>query len=150
MAGSLWNISDQNDLLERLKLLNSSSPRKWGTMDVGQMLRHMDIAYKNAMGELPVSKHWLESVVSLAPVRKLIIYGIPFQKNLPTAQEYKINASIDFRAANNEFLNTFQRITSFKDTTTFGAHPIFGKLTQDEWGVLLFKHLDHHLRQFGV
>lgn len=150
MAGSLWNTSNQKDLLERLKLLTNSSSRKWGTMDVGQMLRHIDIAYKNAMGELPVPPHPLAVIVSLAPIRKLIIYGIPFQKNLPTAQEYKVNASIDFRAANNEFLNTFQRITSFKDTTTFGAHPIFGKLSQDEWGALLFKHLDHHLRQFGV
>lgn len=150
MAHSLWDISDQKKLQERLKLLDNSSPRKWGTMDVGQMIRHMDIAYKNAMGELPVPQHSLAFIVSLAPVRKLIIYVVPFQKSLPTAQEYKVRSSIDFQAAYNEFSNTFQKITSFKDTSSFGAHPIFGRLSQDEWGALLYKHLDHHLRQFGV
>ncbi|MDZ4803510.1 MAG: DUF1569 domain-containing protein [Candidatus Eisenbacteria bacterium] len=29
-------------------------------------------------------------------------------------------------------------------------NPIFGNLSVDEWGKLSWKHLDHHLRQFGA
>lgn len=147
---SLWNVADQTALTERLNLLHHKSPRQWGKMDVAQMLRHIDIAYKNALGEIPVSGHPLSVIVSLAPVRKLLIYGLPFQKNLPTAQEYKVRTAVDFQAAKDEFLRTFQKITQQTETLQFDAHPIFGKLSKEEWGALLYKHLDHHLKQFDV
>lgn len=30
------------------------------------------------------------------------------------------------------------------------SHSFFGKLTSQQWAALIYKHLDHHLRQFGV
>lgn len=150
VKGSLWNISDQEDLKLRLSHLRNDSPRHWGTMDVGQMLRHMDIAYKNATGEVTVPKQAMAVVTSLTPVKWLIIKYMPFQRNLPTAKEYKVTASIDFKAAYDTFLNTFNRMVSEHPSIVFSEHPIFGKMSHEMWGTLLYKHLDHHLQQFGA
>lgn len=146
---TLWNEADSASLRTRLSKLSTKSPRQWGTMNVGQMLRHIDIAYKNAIGEIRVAKNPMAFFVSLKPVKWLMIQGLPFQKNLPTAKEYKSTPNVDFGAAYDTFLNTFDRITRESRTLKFVEHPIFGRLTFDEWGILLYKHLDHHLKQFG-
>jgi len=31
-----------------------------------------------------------------------------------------------------------------------GMHPMFGRLSHRLWGILAWRHLDHHLRQFGA
>lgn len=150
LKNSLWNTSDQSDLKYRLSKLNKDSKRQWGTMNVGQMLRHMDIAYKNAIGEIFVPKQSMAVIASIPPVRWLFIYMLPFQKNLPTAKEYIASPNIDFGAAYDTFLNTYEKITKDLETIKFVEHPIFGKLSHQDWGALLYKHLDHHLKQFGV
>lgn len=147
---TLWNQADSVNLRARLSKLSADAPRQWGTMNVGQMLRHMDIAYKNAIGEIQVGRHPMSSMVSLKPIKWLVLQVLPFQKNLPTAKEYKATPNIDFGAAYETFLNTFDRITQEAKTLKFVEHPIFGQMTFDEWGILLYKHLDHHLKQFGV
>jgi hypothetical protein len=147
---SLWNKNYQAVLLSRIEQLNENSPRKWGKMDVPQMLEHMNIAYKNAIDEIKVPKHPLSFLASLKPIRKFLIYGMPFQKNLPTAKDYMIETPQNFQENKKSFLHTFQKITQKETANKFDSHPIFGKLTYDEWGTLLSKHLDHHLKQFGV
>lgn len=147
---TLWNISDQSELKYRLSQLKNDAQRQWGTMDAAQMLRHIDIAYKNSIGEVSVPRQSLASIASLKPIKWVIIYLLPFQKNLPTAQEYKISSSIDFNAAHQTFSDTLDRMIKNHESFRFVEHPIFGKLSKEEWGALLYKHLDHHLKQFSV
>lgn len=146
---SLWEPERQQELYERITRLQADTPRRWGTMNAGQMLQHLDRAYKNAMGVLPVSKIFWGFITSLTPVKKLMIYKIPWKKNLPTAPEYVVADAVDFDAARAAFLESLQIITT-GDVVRFAAHPIFGQLSYEDWGALLYKHTDHHLRQFGV
>ncbi|MCO5234542.1 MAG: DUF1569 domain-containing protein [Chitinophagales bacterium] len=147
---TIWNSQEQAELKNRLDNLQQNAIQKWGKMNAAQMLKHIDIAYKNAIDEIKVSKNPLSSIVSLGPVKKLLIFGMPFMKNLPTAKEYIPKDNEDFQTNKIEFLNTFQKITHTSVPKDFVSHPIFGKLSYEEWGVLLYKHLDHHLQQFGV
>jgi hypothetical protein len=147
---SLWNKNYQAVLLSRIEQLHEKSPRKWGKMDVAQMLEHMNIAYKNAIDEVKVAKHPMSILASLKPIKKLLIFGMPFQKNLMTAKEYMIETPQNFEKNKADFIKTFNIITQKAKDNTFSSHPIFGKLTYNEWGALLSKHLDHHLKQFGV
>ena len=147
---SLWNKNYQAVLLSRIEQLSENSPRKWGKMDVAQMLEHINIAYKNAIDEIKVAKHPMSILTSLKPIRKLLIFGMPFQKNLPTAKEYIIKTPQNFKENKAAFIKTFEQITQKETANTFSSHPIFGELSYNEWGALLSKHLDHHLKQFGV
>ncbi|HUH74132.1 MAG TPA: DUF1569 domain-containing protein [Chitinophagales bacterium] len=147
---SLWNKNNQALLISRIEQLKDNSPRKWGKMDVAQMLEHINIAYKNSIDEVQVNKNPLSVIISLPPVKKLMIYGMPFLKNLPTAKEYIVKDSQDFEKNKEDFLKTFHKITQKGSDQTFVSHPIFGELSYEDWGALLSKHLDHHLKQFGV
>ncbi len=147
---SLWNKNYQAVLLSRINQLNENSQRLWGKMNVAQMLEHINIAYRNSIDEIKVSKHPLSFLVSLPPIKKLVIFGMPFQKNLMTAKEYVVLTPQDFQKNKAAFIQTFNKITEKGKENPFSSHPIFGKLTYNEWGALLSKHLDHHLKQFGV
>ncbi|MCO5230412.1 MAG: DUF1569 domain-containing protein [Chitinophagales bacterium] len=147
---TIWNNQEQTELKSRLESLKENSSRQWGKMNAAQMLKHIDTAYKNAIDEIKVSSNPLSYIVSLSPIKKLLIFGMPFMKNLPTAKEYIPKSNEDFQKNKTDFLNTFQKITQTSVPKDFVSHPIFGKLSYEEWGVLLYKHLDHHLRQFGV
>lgn len=45
-------------------------------------------------------------------------------------------------------LNKFHK--NGPETCISHPHPFFGKLTSEQWGKGIYKHLDHHLKQFGV
>lgn len=150
MAKTIWNKAEQQELLARLSSLTADSMRNWGSMDVAQMLKHIDIAYKNALGKLEVKPHPLSAFVAFKPVKYTVLYVLPFQKNLMTATEYKVDGKYNFQSVYQEFLKTFDNVISQTETENFSHHPLFGQLNKDEWGTLLYKHLDHHLRQFGA
>ena len=74
----------------------------------------------------------------------------PWRKNLPTAKPFKITEKKDFsseKSALEAMLNEFE---SQRDRTAWNPHPSFGEFTKEQWGKMQYKHLDHHLRQFGV
>lgn len=150
MAKVIWDENLQADLKNRLSKLSERSQAKWGKMNVAQMLKHMDIAFKNALGEIPTELHPLAIIVSLTPVKHTLIYALPFMKNLMSAPEFQVVGQHDFQQSYEELLESFEKVTSSKDVSNFDRHPLFGRLNKKEWGALLYKHLDHHLQQFGV
>jgi hypothetical protein len=118
-------------------------------MNVGQMVHHLSGNLRMAMGELPTQCH-NKRLFQTFPVKHLILYVLPFPKNVPTAPELVVGSPCDF----DEEVAQLRALI-----TLFGAprldprgpvHPVFGLLTQREWGVLQYRHTDHHLRQFGV
>ncbi len=73
------------------------------------------------------------------------------KKNLPTDKSFVITDSKDFEKTKKELLDTIKKYTSLNpENINNKLHPFFGKLTYEEWGVLIYKHFNHHLKQFGV
>ena len=73
-----------------------------------------------------------------------------WKHNIPTKKEFIITGNVDF---NVEKENLVQIVTTFherKKQTDWNPHPIFGDFKKEQWGKMHYKHLDHHLRQFGV
>ena len=75
----------------------------------------------------------------------------PFKRNSPTMPELKIKDEPDLESQRRRLIGL---IDAFSAAGPAGAtehpHSFFGRLTPEEWGVLSYKHIDHHLRQFGV
>ena len=84
------------------------------------------------------------------PLKHLILYVAPFPKGAPTAPELKPNAGSLFEEERTALLELLERIGSGPRDGAGPAHPLFGPLTRREWGVVTYKHADHHLKQFGA
>jgi hypothetical protein len=149
MMRSILNEGDRKEIGNRIRSLSPSSTRRWGSMGVAEMLQHLRLSARMALGELPiVSKN--KRVFQVFPLKHLILYVLPFPKGAPTATELKPAAATLFEEERTALLELLERIGTGPGEGTGPAHPLFGPLTWREWGVATYKHTDHHLKQFGA
>jgi hypothetical protein len=147
--GSILNQVDRTKITNRLESLSAASTRRWGSMDVVAMLRHLNLSARMAVGELPVvTKN--KRVFQVFPLKHLILYVLPFPKGAPTASELKPSDAVSFEEERAALLELLERIATGPREGGGPAHPLFGPLTWREWGVATYKHTDHHLKQFGA
>lgn len=144
---SLLDPEVEREMLSRLDRLAPTAKANWGRMSVTQMLRHIAGGLRMATGDLAIPRR--NSPLRLFPIRQLIIFVLPFPHNAPTAPALISNEASDFdaeRAAVRDLVSSFAK----RDIPNWPEHPAFGPLNREQWGVMAWKHLDHHLRQFGV
>lgn len=147
--GSILNESDRTQIRGRLQSLSPSASRKWGTLDVTGMLHHLNLSARMTLGELAVESK-SKRVFQTFPLKHLALYVIPFPKGAPTASELKPAAAATFELERATLLELLDRIATGPHDGAGPAHPLFGPLTWKEWGVVTYKHADHHLKQFGA
>lgn len=147
---SIFSPEGNRHLIERIDKLTPITFSQWGKMNVSQMLEHCQQPIKVAFGDLNIKPGILLKLFG-PMVKKSLMGPKPLRKDTPTLKEFKVSRSPDFESAKNELKAMVQRFASeghacIKSDT----HPIFGKMSLKEWDELQWKHLDHHLRQFGV
>ena len=147
--GSILIENDRAEICSRLGSLSVLSKRVWGSMDVVEMLQHLRLSARMALGEMPVPSA-NKRVFQVFPMKHLILYVFPFPKGAPTAPELKPVGTESFEAERAAVLDLTERIAVGKPDGGAPAHPLFGPLTWKEWGVVTYKHTDHHLKQFGA
>ena len=148
---SLFKVSDNAEVIARINKLSNTTPAQWGKMDVAQMLKHCQAPLKVAFNELEV-KRGLMGILFGGMIRKNLVKDEkPFDRNLPTDKSFLV---ADKREFLKERENLVALISRFGQAGPQGIpsklHPFFGKMTAQEWDILQWKHIDHHLRQFGV
>ena len=144
----MWSSRSREDLLRRLNSLEPDAAPLWGKMTAPQMLAHLSGWMEMAKGTLPIQPRKL--FLRYPGVKHLAIFWLPFPKGLPTAKELIIQNPLQWsveRAAVADGINSFEQ---FHPDGVWPLHPAFGTLTPRAWGVLGYRHTDHHLRQFGV
>ena len=147
--GSILNETDRTAILQRMRSLSESSERRWGSMDVVAMLQHLRLSASMTLGELDVPSA-NKRVFQVFPLKHLILYVLPFPKGAPTAPALKARNTESFRKEHEAVVELFERIGTGPRDGDGPAHPLFGPLTWREWGVVTYKHADHHLKQFGA
>jgi len=147
MAHSLYIDADRQALLARFDRLRPEARPQWGSMTAPKMVAHLIEAFRMPHGELQMPR-WFVPLRGL--VRRLVIYVLPFPKSAPTAPALlaRIPGSWPEDAARLRAL--IAESTPPDPAVRIGEHPIFGTMSPRDWGVLLYKHTDHHLRQFGL
>jgi hypothetical protein len=147
---NLFDRGDRDALLVRLTALQPSSPRQWGKMNVSQMLAHSSVALEVPCGDRVKKQGLLGRVV--APFVRTKVLGLePFPRSAPSDPDYRITDERDFEKEHARLAALVDRFCSRGPAGAEGVvHPFFGRLSGDEWGRLMYKHLDHHLRQFGA
>lgn len=147
--GSILNESDRTALISRINSLTDSSTARWGRMNVVGMLQHLRLSTRMALGELPVASV-NKRPFQMFPLKHLLLYVLPFPKGAPTASELYPDGTTSFDEERAIVVDLLEQIGTGPRDGTGPAHPLFGPLSRREWAVLAYKHVDHHLKQFGA
>ncbi len=147
---NLFDTDAFNEILDRLNKLNPDSQRQWGKMNVSQMFAHCKEAFRVPLVEKPLKRMFIGYLFGW--MAKPALYGEkPYKKSLPTAPNFIIKDERNFEEEKKELT---ELVTKFHQAdpavTATKVHPFFGKMTAEQWGKGMWKHLDHHLQQFGV
>jgi Protein of unknown function (DUF1569) len=144
---NLFDAAVKQDIINRINKLTPQSQAKWGKMDVAQMLVHCQMPLGVATGRHTLKSNFFMRLIG--PLfKKQLFNDKPFKRNLPTDKSFIITSTHDLEK---EKQNLIAMINSFSAATmSTEPHPFFGKLSNEEWSRGTWKHLDHHLQQFGV
>ena len=145
---SIWNEADRQALDLRLQALQASSQPKWGKMTLKGMLDHLTKGFGLPTGEVKCAPR--SGPLRYWPIRDLVIHVMPFPKGVPTAPELLVQSPGDWQQQRKAVRDGLARMGKLSPETPLHDHPAFGKLSRNSWGVLIYRHVDHHLRQFGV
>ena len=147
--GSILNDEHRRAIVVRMESLTASSTGRWGQLDVTGMLQHLQLSARMTLGELEVPSV-NKRAFQMFPLKHLALYVIPFPKGAPTAPLLKPVDVTSFEEERTALLELLERIGTGPREGSGPAHPLFGPLTWSEWGVVTYKHADHHLKQFGA
>ncbi|MGM0830308.1 MAG: DUF1569 domain-containing protein [Bacillota bacterium] len=147
---NIFNHLHTEEILNRIDKLTPNSQPQWGKMDVAQMLAHCSSFQDIAMGNSVHPRGWLGILIGKF-VKPIFYNDKPLARNMSTIPAILIVEEKNFEI---ERENLKQKIITFQyngpEKCTTHPHSFFGKLTSEQWGKGIYKHLDHHLKQFGV
>jgi hypothetical protein len=148
---SLYEPAAAEEIKARLNTMGATSERQWGKMSPAQALAHCANAMESATGDSKPPRQMIGRV--LGPIAKAMVINKerPFGKNSPTAPNLIISDQRQLDVERQRLIDIIDKfVNGGPAACTDHPHQFFGKLTPDEWGRLMYKHLDHHLRQFGA
>jgi len=145
---SIYNANDNAAMIARINSLTSESKALWGKMTVDQMIKHTTEAISVAFGERDLKINFLMRF--LGRMMKNKIFNSEFSRNSPTAPEFVFKEKYDFEESKDVLIEKFSRFAKGHESIKLMQHPFWGPLSYEDWNKLMWKHLDHHLRQFGV
>jgi hypothetical protein len=146
---SMWEAPRQREIRDRVARLSPENRGGWGKMSAPEMVCHLAESLKMALGDLPVMARKIP--IRYPPLKQFIIYVAPFPKGVPTAPELIARSPQAWQADVAELQGLVDRfVARANEATPWPEHPAFGKLSRRAWGVLVYRHMDHHLRQFGA
>jgi hypothetical protein len=139
------------ELVARLNTLAPETLPQWGKMNVAQMLAHCSVAYEMAFEDKHPPAGALMGWVLRTFVKRAVVNTKPYPKGSPTAPAFKVSSQQDFEQERRRLIHYVER-TAREGASFFEGRrsPSFGVLTAQEWSHLFYKHLDHHLTQFGA
>ena len=145
---SIFDKIDNQSIIDRINFLTPRSTPLWGKMSVDQMLKHSNEIIIVAFGEKDIKVNFVSKL--LGKMSKKYTFDLGFEKNSPTAKEFIFTGKYDFDQTKAELIKNFSRFTEKPMPITVMDHPFWGKMTYKDWNKLMWKHIDHHLKQFGV
>ncbi|WP_346317966.1 DUF1569 domain-containing protein [Chitinophaga sp. YIM B06452] len=143
------SVSDQ--VIGRINRLTPATAPQWGKMNVGQMLAHVNVAYEMVYDDKYPKPGFFMGIILKTFVKKVVCGEAPYKKNNPTAPAFLITGERDFEREKLRLIDYINK-TQLLGSQAFDNRKSlsFGKLSIPEWNNMFYKHLDHHLTQFGV
>ncbi|MBK6267161.1 DUF1569 domain-containing protein [Marivirga sp. S37H4] len=144
------SILDKNTVVEMIDRINSLTPQskaQWGKMDAYQMLKHCTLSEEMFLGRKKYERLFIGRLFGKMALKSILKDESRLKPNGPTHPELKITGSGNFEAEKNKWIELLNEYIRFSNPHF--VHPFFGKMSNDQIGQYIYKHADHHLRQFN-
>jgi hypothetical protein len=148
---SVYDSEVYQEMIDRINTLTAESTPEWGTMSVGQMLSHCAEVQEVFCGEKTLQNTPLLARLIKGLIRRGALGDRPYSRGLRTHRQYRQSEAKDFDREKRRLLDGLERFVTMDEAAAARIeHPLFGRMSREERGWGIYKHLDHHLRQFGV
>lgn len=151
---ALLNIFDRNisgNVIQRIEQLKPTTQPGWGKMNAPQMLAHCNVTYEMVYDAKHAAPNFFVKLILKAFVKKLVTNEVPYKRSSQTAPAFLITTEKDFEAEKKRLIDHIKRTQELGEAHFDNKESLsFGKLNKAEWNNMFYKHLDHHLGQFGV
>ncbi len=139
------------EITARLRILRPDSPRHWGRMTAAQMICHLNDSFLGVMGDKPAK---IPRFSLWRLTKGIALSGrMHWPRGVKTRPEFEQGVGgtppAEFEADRSVLLATIEKFTQKPRAFEFRPHPMFGRMTENEWMRWAYLHCDHHLRQFG-
>jgi hypothetical protein len=148
---SIYDISTTQLLHARIDKLTENTQGMWGKMTVGQMLSHCNVPYEQILGLNSIQPPLFMRIILKLFLKKSMVNEVPYKQNLPTAPSFIRSEQYEVAKEKERLKDLIKTIQEMGAEKLAGTPSLsLGILSAAEWNNLLYKHLDHHLKQFGV
>ena len=148
---NLFEAATVAEVKERVARLRPDSERLWGKMNAAQALAHCAAGLEWAVGDTVPPRMLLGRIIGRMVKPMVLRNEEPLRRNSPTAKSLVVADERDLRKEQERLRGLIDRFAAAgPEGCTTHPHSFFGRLTPQEWSILMYKHLDHHLRQFGA
>ena len=147
---SLFEPSSTTEIRNRIESLRPNSERQWGKMNVAQMLAHCTAWMEMAAGLKSPPRSFVGRIFGKM-AKKSVLGEEPIRRNMPSEKSLIMQGERNFVAEQQRLLDWVDRFsTGGPERCTTHPHCFFGAMSPNEWAIMAYKHLDHHLRQFNA
>ncbi len=147
---SIFDQKVYDEVLDRIDLLTEDTNAQWGKMNVAQMLNHCQQPLAVALGKKDLKKPNLLMKWLFKSFKPALYNDKPWKHSMATAKEYVVESNCNFQEEKKNLKSMIAAFYKQRTKSVWDPHPSFGDFTSEQWGMMQFKHLDHHLRQFGA
>jgi hypothetical protein len=148
---NLFEAARVEEVKERIARLRPDSQRQWGKMNAAQAVAHCSAGLELAVGDRIPPRLLLGRIIGRIVKPMALGNDEPMRRNSPTVKDLVVQDERDLETERERLRGLIDRFAAAgPEGCTTHPHSFFGRLTSEEWATLMYKHLDHHLRQFGV
>ena len=148
---SIFERAVADRIIGRINQLTPSSQTQWGKMDVARMLAHCNVTYELVYDNIHAKPNGLVRLLLKMMVKKSVVSETPYKHNLRTGPQFLIVDPKVFDTEKKRLIDYINRVQQEGANAFEGRDSnSFGLLSSVEWNNMFYKHLDHHLTQFGV
>ena len=147
---SIFDATIRDEIINRIYLLNENSKAQWGKMNVGQMLSHCILWQDMIFGRIHCKRVLIGRIFGKMALKNFLKDDKPLGKNSPSSRELIITAKqddIDIVVQKKTLIDLIKEYAGYHNPNFM--HPFFGTMTNEQVGYFVYKHTDHHLRQFN-
>ena len=146
---TIFDKGTKTELINRIDSLKENTQSKWGKMNAYQMVKHCRLWEEMMQSKINLKRVFIGRIFGRIALKTVLGNANPLRRNTPTIPSLIIKENVgDFEAEKKLWISNIEKYSSF-DNDNF-QHVFFGKMTKEQIGQMVYKHVDHHLRQFNA
>lgn len=148
---NIFDAKETEIVINRINMLSPTTRPLWGKMSADKMLAHCNVAYEMVFEDKHIKPNGFTKLMLKLFVKNTVVGNKPYKKNSKTAPQFLITNARNFKEEKSRLTDYLKKTQSLGEDYFDGMEShSFGQLTKKEWNIMFYKHLDHHLSQFGV